>query len=592
MMLRSLIPLRRGSARAVAALDRLGLSENGLLLVFGVVIGVSVAGGVVVFYRLIDLAYMALYQWTTVLPLGSLVAYRPLLTGVAFIIASGLMRRLAPGETGLTVPDIQLRVARREGDVPLGATLVRTASSAVTIGGGGSAGSEGPVAVLGAALGSAISRWFRFAAGRTTVLVAAGVAAGISAAFNAPLAGAFFALEEILGTLSAAAFPSVVVASVVAALVSRAAFGNHPAFPIPEEYGFAMARELLLFYPVLGLLAGFAGASFVRVYFRTGEALGRIRLPAWAMAGLAGITVGSMVLLSGNRLVGHGHLAFDLAALSQLSWYALAALALAKMLATAITLQGGGSGGLFAPALFVGGAMGASVGALLQLVFPASVPQAEPYALVGMGALVASALGAPLTGILLVFEITNDYAIMLPLMVTVAIAAVVARRLERDTLYSGWLRRRGEVLEHGASRDLLARLRVVDAFDPDPVLFHEDEALPALLERLATCDQEVYPVTDRGGACLGVITIQDLARLARSSEVVEGLVLAGDLATGSETVHPIDSLHTALRRLGTRGVAAIPVVREDGRLVGLLSRGHLLAAYDRALLEASARPPV
>lgn len=571
----------------MAALDRLGLSENGLLLVFGVVIGASAAGGVIVFYRLIDLAYLVLYKWTPTLPHGSLLAYRPLLTGIAFIMASVLMRRMAPGETGFTVPDVQLRVARQAGDVPLRGTLARTVASAVTIGGGGSAGSEGPVAVLGAGLASAISRWFRFAAGRSTVLVAAGVAAGISAAFNAPLAGAFFALEEILGTLSVGAFPCVVVASVVAAVVSRAAFGNHPAFPIPEEYGFAMARELLVFYPVLGLLAGYVGAYFVRLYFRTGDVMAGVRLPAWALAALSGMAVGSMVLLSDNHLLGSGHLAFDLAALSRLSWYALAGLAVAKMLATAITLQGGGSGGLFTPTLFVGGVMGASAGALLQQVFPASVPQAEPYALVGMGALVASALGAPLTGVLLVFEITNDYAIMLPLMGTVAISAVVARRLERDTLYSGWLRRRGEVLEFGASRDLLARLRVVDAFDQDPVRFMEDEALPALLERMATCDQEVYPVTDREGTCIGVVTIQDLARLARTREVDEPRVLAGDLATASEMVHPIDSLHIALRRLGTRGVAAIPVVREDGRLIGLLSRGHILAAYDRALLGAN-----
>ena len=568
-------------------IERLGLSENAILLLFAVVIGLLTSGGVILFYRLIDLAYVALYRWTQgVLPFRSLIAYRPLLSALALMLACALMRRFAPGETGLTVPDIQLRVARHGGEIPLRPTLVRTAASALTIGGGGSAGSEGPVAVLGAALGSGVSRFFRFAASRTTVLVAAGVAAGISAAFNAPLAGAFFALEEILGTLGSGAFPPVVVASVVAAVASRAVFGNHPAFPMPEEYGYALAREVVLFYPLLGVVAGLAGASFVRLHFGIGDLLARLRLNTLIVAGIAGLLVGLMVTVSGGLLLGQGHLAFDLRALTRLSWYALAALAFAKMLATSITLQGGGSGGLFAPALFVGGATGAAFGALLQGTLGTSGLRVEPYALVGMGALIASALGAPLTGILLVFEITGDYAIMLPLMVTVAIAGLVARRLERDTLYSGWLRRRGEHIAHGASQDVMGRLRVRDAFDPRPVRFREDEPLTRLLERLAHDDQEIYPVVDETGALLGVVTVHDLARLGREEKVMEGLVVAGDLAAESETVLPDDSLVAAMRRMGQRGVAALPVVSADGRLAGLLSRGNVLVAYDRALVEA------
>lgn len=584
---RQLLGVSGRLARRVAGeIERLGLSENAILLLFAVVIGLLTAGGVILFYRLIDLAYVALYRWTQgVLPFRSLIAYRPLLTALALMLAHALMRRLAPGEQGLTVPDVQLRVARRGGDVPLRPTLVRTAASALTIGGGGSAGSEGPVAVLGAALGSATSRFFRFAAARTTVLVASGVAAGISAAFNAPLAGAFFALEEILGTLGAGAFPPVVVASVVAAVASRAVFGNHPAFPMPEEYGYVLAREVVLFYPLLGVVAGAAGAVFVRLYFGIGDSVARLRINGLIVAGIGGLLVGLMVTVSNGLLLGQGHLAFDLRALTQLSWYALAGLALAKMLATAVTLQAGGSGGLFAPALFVGGAVGASFGALLHALLGTKGIRVEPYALVGMGALIASALGAPLTGILLVFEITGDYAIMLPLMITVAVAGVVARRLERDTLYSGWLRRRGEHIAHGASQDVLGRLRVRDVYEARAVRFAENESLTRLLERLASGDQEIFPVVDETGHLLGVITVHDLARLGREENLGE-LLVAADLASASETVQPEDSLMAAMRRMGQRGVAALPVVGPDGVLRGLLSRGHVLAAYDRALLEA------
>ncbi len=592
-MFLNLARLRRGSTRAgrlvraavLQAFDRLALSESAILLAMAVVLGAATAGGVIVFYRLIDLSYQVLYRWTPeVLPLPTLLAYRPLLTGLALIVAAALMRWFARGETGLTVPDIQLRVARQGGRVPLRPTLVRTAASAITIGGGGSAGSEGPVAVLGAAFGSSLSRLLGFAASRTTVLVACGVAAGISAAFNAPLAGAFFALEEILGTLAVGAFPPVVVASVVAAVASRAVFGNHPAFPIPVEYGYALAREVVLFYPLLGVAVGVAGALFVRLYFGIGDRLAARRLPPMLVAGVGGMLVGTMAVLSGGLLLGQGHLAFDLSGMTRLAWYAIAGLAALKMLATAITLQSGGSGGLFAPSLFVGGAVGLSFGALMHTLFPHLALQPEPYALVGMGALVAAALGAPLTGILLVFEITGDYAIMLPLMVTVAISAIVARRLERDTLYSGWLRRRGERIEHGASRDLLGSMRVAEVYDAGVVSFAESETLTRMLERMSTGAQVCYPVVDEAGMLLGVVTVYDLANLARDEAVIRHLVVAGDLAGPLETVQPGDTLLAAMRRMGQRGFDAIPVVREDGKLVGLLTRAHMLAAYDRALM--------
>ena len=213
-----------------------GWSENAILLVFAVVIGTAGALGVVAFYKLIDLAFTVFYRWPAEgIPRLEQAVYRPLLTAAGLAAAWWIMRRFGRGHDGLNVPDVQLAVARRGGDIPTRPALARTAASAVTMGGGGSAGSEGPVAVLGSAIGSWLGRAFLFDPSRVRVLVGAGAAAGISAAFNAPLAGAFFALEEVLGSLAVGAFPPVVVSSVVAAIVSRTFFGNHPAFPIPED---------------------------------------------------------------------------------------------------------------------------------------------------------------------------------------------------------------------------------------------------------------------------------------------------------------------------------------------------------------------
>jgi CIC family chloride channel protein len=353
-----------------------------------------------------------------------------------------LARRFAPGNDGPNVPDVQLAVARREGQIPARAAVVRTAASALTIGSGGSAGSEGPIAVLGAALGSRLGAIFRFDSSRVKVLVGAGAAAGISAAFNAPLAGAFFALEEILGSFRAASFSAVVISSVVAAVVSRAFFGNHPAFPIPTEYGYSLLREMVFFYPALGVLAGLVSALFVRVYFRTADITARLRIRPALLPWLGGAAVGGLIYLSGGLLVGYGHLAVRLEVFGRMAWWALALLALGKILATSLTLNSGGSGGVFTPSLYVGAATGGAFGVAIAGLFPQLHLTPEAYALVGMAALIAGTTDAPITGILIVFEMTNDYAIVLPLMLTTVISHFVARRFQPDSLYSGWLHRR------------------------------------------------------------------------------------------------------------------------------------------------------
>ena len=499
------------------------------------------------------------------------------------------MRRLGQGHDGLNVPDVQRAVARRGGRLPVGPVLARTAASAVTIGAGGSAGAEGPVAVLGSTLGSWLGRIFRFEPGRVSTLVGAGAAAAISAAFNAPLAGAFFALEEILGSFATGAFSAVVVSSVVAAVVSRAVFGNHPAFPIPVEYGYTLTREVILFYPLLGVVAGLVSALFIRCYFRSEEIAGRLRVPPAALPWIGGALVGGLVYLSQGILVGYGHLAVHLEVFGQAAWYFLVLLVLGKIVATSLTLTMGGSGGLFTPSLYIGAATGGAFGVALRELFPGLHIHPEAYALVGMGALVAGATNAPITGILIVFEMTNDFAIVLPLMLSTVICHHIARRLEPDSLYSGWLRRRGERIEHGNDRQVLADLRVRDAFEPMPQTFPADAPLATLLQHLGPGEQTTFPVMGPGRLLLGVVTVSELGQAARDQPQLSAQLVAADIAGPSETVTTADTLLEATRRLGIRGASALPVVDRDGRLLGLLSRSHILAVYERALTEGE--PP-
>lgn len=565
--------------------NRRSFSEHAILLIFAVATGLLSALGVVGFYRSIDLAYLAFYRWPSeFLPKLSFLFYRPVVTGAGLALAWWIMRRLGRGHEGMNVPDVQLAVVRRGGDVAGRPALARTLASAVTIGSGGSAGSEGPVVVLGAAIGSWLGRTFRFAPERVVMLVGCATGAAISAAFNAPLAGAFFALEEVLGTLSGATFAPVVVASVVAAVVSHAFFGNHPAFPVPKQYGFSGIREIVLFYPLLGVVTGAIAALFVRTYFLTGDWDRAIRVPRAAKPWIGGALVGVLVYLTGGLLVGYGHLAIHLDLFGHMAWYGLFLIVLAKILATSLTLNTGGSGGVFTPSLYIGAASGGALGVLLGQLFPGMGIHPEGYALVGMGAMIAGTTDAPITGVLLVFEMTHDYAIMLPLMLTVVICHLVSRRLAPDSLYSGWLRRRGESIEHGADRDVLSGLHVADAYEAAPQVVFEGAPVEELVQHLGRSEQMYFPVVDEGHHLVGVIGVVELGHVAKDGGALGGLLVAGDIARPSETVTPDDTLLEAVRKMGVRGVPSVPVIDpRTGHLLGLISRTHVLNAYERVV---------
>ena len=569
----------------VSWFNGLELSENAILIAFSLAIGVLSALGVAGFYKSIDLAFTLFYRLPgELVPKLAAYAYRPVLTAAGLAAAWWFMKYLGRGHDGMNVPDVQLAVVRRGGNIATRPALARTVASAITIGAGGSAGSEGPVVVFGSAIGSLFGRTFGFSPDRMRVLVGAGAGAAISAAFNAPIAGAFFALEEILGSLAVTAFPPVVVASVIAAVISRALFGNHPAFPIPVEYSYGMAREVFLFFPLLGVLTGAVAALFVRVFFGVESLVKRISLPRWVIPWLGGALVGALVVLSRGLLVGYGHLAVHLEVFGRMPWYALALLALGSIVATSITLNVGGSGGLFTPSLYVGAATGGAFGVALAQLMPNASIRPEAYAIVGMGALVAASTHAPITGILLVFEMTNDYALVLPLMLATVISYSVAHRLEPDSLYSGWLRRRGERIDQGSDETTLSTLLVRDAYDDHARIIRERDDVGQLLEHLGRDDQLVFPVVDSEGRLCGAIDIAALGRVAKDYGNLSSLVLAIDLARPIETVSPNETLLDATRRMGVRGVSAVPVVdAQTGAVLGLLSRHHILAVYERSV---------
>jgi CIC family chloride channel protein len=503
---------------------------------------------------------------------------------IGLLLAAKLRSWRGSDPGGDMVPSLIRASVRRGGEIRVLVEARKLASAVLTLGSGGSLGAEGPVASTGATLGSGIAQLFRFGPRRTRVLLACGTAAGISAAFNAPIAGVMFALEIVLGTFAVTALSPVVVGSVMGAVVARWARGPDPAFAIPREHVFSSASELWL-YAGLGVAAGVLAALFVRGFFGVQDLLRRV---SGGRQAVAAILAGTMVAGLGfvhPQLLGDGRHGIELVLASRLAGLAALTIGLLKIVAAGLTMGGGGAGGVFTPSLFIGASFGSFYGLSAKTLFPSLGITPEAYALVGMAAVVSGATYAPLTAIIIIFEMTDDYGLILPLMLVCAVSYAVAHRINPESIYTEALRRDGDRIQHGADRAILERVLVSECFDRDPDVVLEDAPLRDLLSQLKGSRQTAFPVVDRELRLVGLLGYRDVARAL--DEGLGDVVIAADLQDPEpETVSPGESLLDATRRLALRDVDYIPVLEseESRRLLGLLSRAEILEAYQTRLL--------
>lgn len=559
--------------------------EGVTLMIAGAALGALAGLSVIGFYGLIDLSHYVFIE----LPgsrLGRVAhaLYWPVLTAFGMWAAWFVVKRTNTPD-GQNVPDVQLAVAKHGAVMRGRPVAVRTLASAITLGSGGSAGSEGPVAVLGAAVGSVLGRRLRIQPRHRKILVGCGAGAGIAAAFNAPFAGAFFALEEVLGSFSVGAFSPVVIASVVGAMTAQSVLGVHPAFHLPEV-GNAHPLTSVLLYPLLGVACGLVSILYVKLYLTMGKYMERIPGPEWVRPLVGGALVGGIVAASGGILAGNGHLAIPSSVFGGLAWYALLGITLAKIVATALTFASGGSGGVFTPTLFIGAALGGGVGVFAQTYIPGDAVHASAWALVGMAGLVAGATRAPLTAIFIVYEMTNRPGYVIPLMVVAVVSFVTSKKYAPYGLYDGWLAARGVHLSHGIDEAVMERVLVVDAFDREAVSVNADAPIAQLVSAAAATQDTVLPVIDENRTVIGIVTHHAIREAILAREALDNVLVAADIAEPVEPLTPGQSLGEALAAMNARGVDALPVVdgtAESSPLLGLLSRGDVLEAYEREL---------
>jgi CIC family chloride channel protein len=410
------------------------------------------------------------------------------------------------------------------------------------------------------------------------------VAAGIAATFNAPIAGALFAAEVILGDFGIATFSPVVLSSVTATAISRHYFGDFPAFIIPS-YSVVSLWEFL-FYPVLGVVAGLIAVLFTVTLYKIEDGFEALKFPEYLKPALGGLLLGVM-LIKLPHVFGVGYGAINLSLKNQMPALILLSLVFVKILATSVTIGSGGSGGIFAPSLFIGAMTGGFFGWGVHTLFPQITANPGAYALVAMGAVVAGTTHAPITAILIIFEMTATYKIILPLMFACIISTLVASSIKSGSIYTIKLARRGVELSQGWEQSILQTIKVRDIMRDHVITVQEGTLLGEVIEILKTRDVSYLHVVNDSDELTGVISFRDI-RSALQEETLKNLVIAKDLATVDiVTIHPTDSLLLAFQEMGSRGISQLPVVREDdgNKLVGTVSQRDVMAAYDKAILK-------
>ena len=576
-------------------------SNVGSILI-ALLVGLGTGIGAVIFRYLITFFEFVGYSWIpeTFPSLGNLTVV--LVPAFGGLIVGLLIYNFAQEAKGHGVPEVMEAVALHGGKIRPVVALVKSLASAISIGSGGSVGREGPIVQIGSSIGSTLGQKLHLSDEKIRILVACGAAGGIAATFNAPIAGVIFALEIIIGEFSVRHFSLVVISSVASSIVGQAVFGDIPAFLIPVEYGITSLWEFA-FYPVLSVLAAFLGVIFVKSLYWAEDLFGDWKgVPEWLKPMIGGVLLGGLALLYPTLTGVHweglpqifnvGYEMIEEALAGNLALGVAFSLLFLKLLATILTLGSGGSGGVFAPSLFMGAMLGTVFELGVRKIFPAVIAPPGAYALIGMAATFTAAAHAPITAVIILFELTGDYRIILPLMLTVVITTIISQQLLKgESIYTLKLSRRGVHLSRGRDVDILEGVLVKEVMSHDFNVISMNDTLRNLSILLNQTSSHGVVVLDEAGKLFGVVTVSDLRNVISSNFDLDETKVK-DVATKRTDLlitYSDETIGQALYRMGSRGLGRLPVIsREDpGHVLGLVRRQNIIRAYHLALTRRS-----
>ena len=571
-----------------------------VLMGTALIVGIGTGIGAVLFRYLINAASWIGYEWIPNVTSNWGKAYVVFVPAIGGLLVGLLVYYFAREAKGHGVPEVMEAVALKGGRIRPRVAIVKSLASSICIGSGGSVGREGPIVQIGSAIGSSIGQALNLSDERVSNLVACGAAAGIAATFNAPIAGVIFALEIILGRFTVRHFSSVVIASVSASVIGRVALGDTPAFAIPFEYGINSLWEFL-FYPILGILAAIVGVVFTRSLYWTEDIFDNWKgFPEWGKPAVGGALIGILALVYPlatftqpltwvrmPQVFNVGYEVIESALANDLLFFVAAALLILKLIATNLTLGSGGSGGVFAPSLFLGAMLGAAFELGVNRIFPGISAPPGAYALVGMAAVFSASAHAPITAVIILFELTGDYRIILPLMLTVVIATLVSQWLMHgESIYTLKLSRRGVRLQHGRDVDVLQGVLVSEVMTHSVETVTKDMTITELTDVITHSHRNGFGVLDDQGKLFGIVTLSDLERAVTDKRSHNTTV--AEIATTWPHLRvsfPDETIGDALTHMGAQGLGRLPVVSRDDpyHLLGILWRPDIIRAYNLVL---------
>ena len=558
------------------------LKDVAVPILVALVIGAVAGLGAVLFHYLLKGGSLIL--WTTAEEIARVPVWLRLLVPAGAGLMAGLVIcKWAPELKGPGVPHVMKALALEGGRIRHRVTILKTLVTSTLISAGASVGREGPIVQIGASIGSTISHFLSLNLERRRLAVACGAAAGMAATFQAPIAGTMFAVEILLFDLEVSSMSSIVISAVTGTVVARQILGERATIH-PASFALVSHWELLVYF-VLGIAAGIASLLIIWSLFGLPRLWKRVPGPEWIKPGIGGLLVGLIGLYIPQVLgVGYGEI---LKALNgQVLLSAALVLFFAKIAATSICISSGMSGGIFAPSLFVGAMLGTMVGGVAAHILPIHGLNPASYALVGMGAVVSGTTLAPMTAVLTIFELTYTYQVILPLMVACIPSLLLVRIFHGYSVYETKLLLEGINLVRGHEVNKLRNMRVADFMAPVHEVVYEDMPFTKLLELFEKSSFPHFPVLDRSGRLVGVVTVRDVKDfLIHPEKCPQNLRVRDVMTPNPVTIREDDNLETAFNIFALKGFSFLPVMlsKEPGKVVGILKEAEFLNAYHEQL---------
>jgi CIC family chloride channel protein len=591
--------LLRARIRFREVVTRIGLGDEMFLVLVSIVIGAATGIFAHLFFTLIEIAREFAYGAGED---GGLFAGRSwmliVLPTVGALFVGLITFYFAREAKGHGVPEVMDALYRKGGEIRARVASAKAIASALTIGSGGSAGTEGPIIQIGAAIGSGVGKYLHIPRREMGIMVACGVSAGIGAIFNAPIAGVLFALEIFLKDFSFRTFSPVVFSSVISCSIMHALrLEDEAIFEVQalRDMGYQFVGVQLPLFLILGLVCAVAGVVFIRALYYTEDIFEKLKFPEPLKPALGAIGLGlsGMIYVSLSSLdqmpefFGNGYPAIQSILgrdLLQMAGWSLLLLFLLKLLATCFTLGSGGSGGVFAPSLLMGAAIGGAYGLSLLELGLISESSANAYALVGPAALVAATTHAPLTAIVMLYEITREPKVILPVMFAAIIATACAKFFLPDSIYTLKLRRRGVRVGSVTDLTVLRRVTVEDVPMREVHCVRPEDPLQQLIHLAGETGAVDFVVVDERGGYQGMVLGQDVRTALLQPEAVSLLVVGELMRSGVPTIVRSDTLEVVLDKFALSDVESLPVAGvDDQHIIGLITRRGVMSAYQSEL---------